>query len=102
MTGTGVTHRYRDLEAAPGLWLRDVLKDLGRGGHPETDVYGRFRCKDGSLPIMPLAPAMAGKGLIANRNASAPQVEDWQPLPGSETASNLEPTYVSGLCLQGD
>jgi hypothetical protein len=45
------------------FWLRDVLKDLGQGGHPETDAYVRFRCKDGYLPIMPMARAMGGKRL---------------------------------------
>jgi hypothetical protein len=53
---------YKRKQRYQGLWLRDVLKDLGQGGHPETDVYVRFRCKDGYLPIMPLTRAMGAKG----------------------------------------
>jgi mono/diheme cytochrome c family protein len=93
---------YKRKQRYQGLWLRDVLKDLGRGGHPETDVYVRFRCKDGYLPIMPLARAMAGKGLIAIRDANAPQGEDWQPLPGSGTSSTLAPSYLVWLSPPGD
>jgi mono/diheme cytochrome c family protein len=83
------------------LWLRDVLKDLGQG-YPETGVYVRFRCKDGYLPIMPLARAMGGQGLIAIRDANAPQGEDWQPLPGSGAASTLAPSYLVWLSPAGD
>jgi mono/diheme cytochrome c family protein len=85
---------YKRKQRYQGLWLRDVLKDLGQAGHPETDVYVRFRCKDGYLPVMPLARAMAGNGLIAIRDANAPQGEDWQPLPGSGAASTLAPSYL--------
>lgn len=94
---------YKRKQRYQGLWLRDVLKDLGqRVGHPETDVYVRFRCKDGYLPIMPLVRAMGGKGLIAIRDANAPQGEDWQPLPGSGTSSTLAPSYLVWLSPAGD
>jgi mono/diheme cytochrome c family protein len=93
---------YKRKQRYQGLWLRDVLNDLGRGGHPESDVYVRFRCKDGYLPIMPLARAMGGKGLIAIRDANAPQGEDWQPLPGSGTSSTLAPSYLVWLSPPGD
>jgi hypothetical protein len=82
---------YKRKQRYQGFWLRDVLNDLGQGGRPETGVYVRFRCKDGYLPIMPLARAMGGKGLIAIRDANAPQGEDWQPLPGG-TSSTLAPS----------
>ena len=93
---------YKRKQRYQGLWLRDVLEDLGQGGHPETDVYVRFRCKDGYLPIMPLARAMGGKGLIAIRDANAPQGEDWQPLPGSGTSSTLAPSYLVWLSPPDD
>jgi mono/diheme cytochrome c family protein len=85
---------YKRKQRYEGFWLRDVLKDLGRGGHPETDVYVRFRCKDGYVPMMPLARAMAAKGLIAIRDANAPEGEDWQPLPEAGTSSTLAPSYL--------
>src|SRR5579864_1074146 len=92
---------YKRKQRYQGLWLRDVLKDLGQG-YPETGVYVRFRCKDGYLPIMPLARAMGGQGLIAIRDANAPQGEDWQPLPGSGAASTLAPSYLVWLSPAGD
>src|SRR5689334_17058287 len=64
---------YKRKQRYQGFWLGDVLKNLGQGGRAETDVYVRFRCKDGYLPIMPLARAMGAKGLIAIRDANAPQ-----------------------------
>jgi mono/diheme cytochrome c family protein len=93
---------YKRKQRYQGFWLRDVLKDLGLGGHPESDVYVRFRCKDGYLPIMPLARAMLGKGLIAIRDANAPAGVDWQPLPGSGTSSTLAPSYLVWLSPPGD
>jgi hypothetical protein len=45
---------YKRTQRYQGLWLAGVLADLGRGGRPESDIYVRFRCKDGNLPIMPL------------------------------------------------
>jgi mono/diheme cytochrome c family protein len=92
---------YKRKQRYQGLWLRDVLKDLGQGGHPEADVYVRFRCKDGYLPIMPLVRAMGGKGLIAIRDANAPQGEDWQPLPGTGTSSTPAPSYLVWLSPPG-
>jgi mono/diheme cytochrome c family protein len=85
---------YKRKQRYQGLWLRDVLKDLGQGHHPETGVYVRFRCKDGYLPIMPLARAMRGKGLIAIRDTNAGDGENWQPLTGSGTSSTPAPSYL--------
>jgi mono/diheme cytochrome c family protein len=97
---------YKRKQRYQGLWLGDVLgdllKDLGPDGHPETGVYVRFRCKDGYLPMMPLTRAMQGKGLIAIRDANAPQGEDWQPLPGGGTSSTLAPSYLVWLLPPGD
>src|SRR4051812_23213564 len=93
---------YKRKQQYQGLWLRDVLTDLNRGGHPETDVYVRFRCKDGYLPIMPLTRAMGGKGLIAIRDANAPPGKDWQPLPGQGTSSTLPPSYIVWVAPPGD
>jgi mono/diheme cytochrome c family protein len=93
---------YKRKQLYQGLWLRDVLNDLSKRGHPETDVYVRFRCKDGYTPIMPLARAMGGKGLIAIHDANAPQGEDWQPLPPNETSSTLAPSYLVWVSPPGD
>ncbi len=93
---------YKRKQRHQRFWLRDVLKDLGQGGHPESDAYVRFRCKDGYLPIMPLACAMQGNGLIAIRDADAPPGEDWQPLPGSGTSSTPAPSYLVWFSPAGD
>jgi mono/diheme cytochrome c family protein len=86
---------YKRNQRYQGVWLRDVLRDLGLGGHPESDVYVRFRCKDGYLPIMPLTRAMSGKGLIAIRDANAPKGEEWQSVPGGGTSSSTPaPSYL--------
>lgn len=85
---------YKRRQQYQGFWLRDVLQDLSHAGHPESDVYVRFRCKDGYLPIMPLARAMGARGLIAIRDVNAPQGADWQPAPGSETSSTPAPSYL--------
>jgi len=85
---------YKRKQRYQGFWLRDVLKDLDSGGHAKTDVYVRFRCKDGYLPIMPLARAVQAKGLIAIRDANAAQGADWRPAPGSETSSTPAPSYL--------
>ena len=88
---------YKRKQRYQGLWLREVLQDLVPGGRPETDVYVRFRCKDGYLPIMPLARAMGAKGLIAIRDANAPQGADWQPLPESRNLNTGAQLLWSGF-----
>jgi len=93
---------YKRKQRYQGVWLRDVLKDLIQEGHTETDVYVRFRCKDGYLPIMPLARAMGGKGLIAIRDANAPKGEDWQPLAAGGTSSTPAPSYLVWVSPPGD
>jgi mono/diheme cytochrome c family protein len=93
---------YKRKQRYQGLWLGDVLKDLSQGVHPESGVYVRFRCKDGYLPIMPLTRAMSGQGLIAIRDANAPQGQDWQPLPGSGTSSTPAPSYLVWVSPPGD
>ncbi len=93
---------YKRKQRYQGLWLHDVLKDMRLEGHPESDVYVRFRCKDGYLPIMPLARAMGSNGLIAIRDANAPQGKDWQQLPGSGTSSTPGPSYIVWLSPPGD
>jgi len=91
---------YKRTQRYQGFWLRDVLKNLDQD-HPEAGVYVRFRCKDGYLPLMPLARAMAGQGLIAIRDANAPQGKDWQPLPESGTSSALTPSYLVWVSPSG-
>jgi mono/diheme cytochrome c family protein len=92
---------YKRTQRYQGLWLADVLKDLGRGGHPESDIYVRFRCKDGYLPIMPLTRALGGKALIAIRDLNASQGEDWHPLPGSGSRSTPAPSYLVWISAPG-
>jgi mono/diheme cytochrome c family protein len=93
---------YKRKQRYQGVWLSGVLKDLRRGGHPESDVYVRFRCKDGYLPIIPFARAMGAKGLVAIRDANAPQGKDWQPLPAGETSSTLAPSYLVWVSPPGE
>ena len=86
---------YLHTERYQGFWLRDVVKDLvSQAHHSETDLYLRFRCKDGYFPIMPLARAKRGEGLIAIRDANAPEGKQWRPLPGSGNSSTLAPSYL--------
>ena len=92
---------YQRTQRYQGFWLSDVLKDLGQGGHPQTGVYVRFRCKDGYLAMMPLARAIGGKGLIAIRDANALHGEDWQPLPENGTSATLAPSYLVWLSPLG-
>ena len=93
---------YKRKQRYQGFWLRDVLKDLSRGGYSETGLYVRFRCKDGYLPIMPLDRAMGGRGLIAVRDANAPRGEDWQRVPDNGTASTPAPSYLVWVSPAGD
>jgi len=93
---------YKRKQRYQGFWLRDVLKNLDRGSHPEAGFYLRFRCKDGYLPVMPLPRAMGAQALIAIRDANAPPGKDWQPLPGGGTSSTLAPSYLVWLSPPGD
>ncbi len=93
---------YKRKQRYQGFWLRDLLKDVNLRGHPESNVYVRFRCKDGYLPIMPLARAMGGKGLVAIRDAKAPAGADWQPLPSGETSLTPAPSYLVWISPPGD
>jgi mono/diheme cytochrome c family protein len=51
---------------------------------------------------MPLTRALAAKGLIAIRDANAPQGEDWQPVPEREASSTPAPSYLVWLSPPGD
>lgn len=93
---------YKRKQRYQGFWLRDVLEDLGRAGHPESGVYVRFRCKGRLSSDHALGSRDGGQGLIAIRDANAPQGEDWQPLPGSATSSTLAPSYLVWLSPPGD
>ncbi len=93
---------YKRKQRYQGFWLRDLLEHLSRGGQPESEVYVRFRCKDGYLPLMPLIRALGGKGLLAIRDAAAPQGEDWQRLPGSAPPATPAPGYLVWLSPAGD
>ena len=93
---------YKRIQRYQGFWLLDVLKDLGRGGHPDSDIYIRFRCQDGYLPIMPLTRALAAKALIATRDANAAEGKNWQRLPDSPSPSTPAPSYLVWVAPPGD
>lgn len=93
---------YKRKQRYQGIWLRDVLTRLERAGHEESDLYVRFRCKDGYFPTMPLARAMAARGLIAIRDANAPKGQDWELLPDSKTPSTPAPSYLVWLTPRAD
>ena len=78
---------YKRKQRYQGFWLRDLLKDLSYAGHPESDVYVRFRCKDGYAPIMPLSRALRGEGLIAVRDLGAPPGKNWEPFSANGETS---------------
>ena len=86
---------YKHTQRYQGIWLRDALKLLGSGGRPESDLYVRFRCRDGYSPIIPLSRALAGKALIAIRDLNASPGEDWQPVRTSDgERSTPAPSYL--------
>jgi mono/diheme cytochrome c family protein len=93
---------YKRKQRYQGIWLRDVLKDLDQGGHPPSELYVRFRCKDGYLPMMPFTRAMAGTGLIAIRDAKAEQGQTWVWLPDSKTPSTPAPSYLVWVSPRAD
>ena len=93
---------YKRKQRYLGFWLGDVLKDLSEKGHPATDAYVRFRCKDGYLPLMPMSRALGAKGLIAIRDVNAPQGKDWHLLPGSGPPSTPAPSYLVWVSPPGD
>jgi len=93
---------YKRKQRYQGFWLRDLLKDLSYIGYPESDVYVRFRCKDGYAPIMPLAHALKGEGLIAIRDLGAPQGKNWEPLPANGEPSTPAPSYLVWASPAGD
>lgn len=92
---------YKRKQKYEGIWLRDVLKDLSPAGHSEADVVVRFRCKDGYLPIMPLARAMRATGLVAIRDANAPPGEDWQKIVQNGASSTPAPSYLVWVAPPG-
>jgi len=93
---------YHRKQRYQGFWLRDVLKDLSHAGHPESDVYVRFRCKDGYLPIMPLSRALKGQGLIAVRDLGAPTGRDWESSSANGEPSTPAPGYLVWVSPPGD
>lgn len=93
---------YKRMQRYQGFWLADVLKDLDHRDRPDADIYVRFRCKDGYLPIMPLTRALRGKALIAIRDMNASQGERWQPLLENGSPSTPAPSYLVWISPPGD
>jgi len=93
---------YKRKQRYQGFWLRDWLKDLSYAGHPESDVYVRFRCKDGYAPIMPLSRALRSEGLIAIRDLGAPPGKNWEPLSANGETSTPAPGYLVWASPPGD
>ena len=93
---------YKGEQRYRGIWLVDILKDLHEDSRPESETYVRFRCKDGYAPMMPLARALRGKGLVAFRDTGASGGQDWRPLPGGETSATPAPSYLVWVSPPGD
>ncbi|HLN00615.1 MAG TPA: c-type cytochrome [Bryobacteraceae bacterium] len=93
---------YKRKQRYQGFWLRDLFKELSYAGHPESDVYVRFRCKDGYAPIMPLSRALKGEGLIAVRDLGAPPGKNWELLPAIGQTSTPAPSYLVWVSPPGD
>lgn len=93
---------YKRKQRYEGFWLRDLLKGLSYAGHPESDVYVRFRCKDGYAPIMPLSRALGAKGLIAVRDLGAPAGKNWESFSANGTTSTPAPGYLVWASPAGD
>ena len=93
---------YKRKQRYQGFWLRDLLQDLSYAGHQKSDVYVRFRCKDGYLPIMPLARAMSGRGLVAIRDLGAPPGKEWEPTLANGVLSIPAPSYLVWVAPPGD
>lgn len=85
---------YKRKQRYQGFWLRDLLKDLSFAGHSESDVYVRFCCKDGYLPMMPLSRALRGEGLLAVRDLGAPSGKDWESAPDHAVPATPAPSYL--------
>ena len=93
---------YKRKQRYQGFWLRDFLKELSYTGHPESDVYVRFRCKDGYAPIMPLARALGAKGFIAVRDLGAASGTNWESFSANGTTSTPAPAYLVWVSPSGD
>ena len=85
---------YKRKQRYQGIWLRDLLQDMSYAGHAESDVYVRFRCKDGYAPIMPLARALSGKGLLAVRDLNASAGKNWEAFSANGQTSTPAPAYL--------
>jgi mono/diheme cytochrome c family protein len=93
---------YKRKQRYEGFWLRDVLAEMKYAGHAEADIYVRFRCKDGYLPIMPLSRALRGDGLVAIRDLHAAPGKDWAPSTASREPSTPSPSYLVWASSKGD
>jgi mono/diheme cytochrome c family protein len=93
---------YKRKQRYQGFWLRDLLKYLSHAGHPESEVYVRFRCKDGYAPIMPLSRALKGDGLIAVRDLGATSGKNWEPFSANGQTSTPAPSYLVWVSPPGD
>ncbi|MEO8661826.1 MAG: cytochrome c [Bryobacteraceae bacterium] len=93
---------YKRKQRYEGFLLSDVLKEPGFTGQRAPDLYLRFRCKDGYLPIMPFERAQGSKALIALRDVNAPAGNDWQTPPEGTAASSPAPSYLVWVAPPGD
>jgi len=93
---------YKRTQRYEGIWLRDVLKRLGTAGRAESELYVRFRCKDGYLPMMPLSRALSSQALIAIRDVNAPPGDDWQQIPEvTGSRATPAPSYLVWVAPPG-
>jgi mono/diheme cytochrome c family protein len=92
---------YKRKQQYQGFRLRDLLKGMSYAGHTEDEVYVRFRCKDGYLPIMPLSRALKGDGLVAIRDMHALPGKDWEPVSANGEFSTPAPSYLVWVAPPG-
>ena len=93
---------YKRRQRYQGFWLRDILKKLGVANHRGSDLYLRFRCKDGYLPLMPLTRALDGQALVAVRDLHARHGQTWNVLSANGVTSTPAPSYLVWVGHPGD
>ena len=90
---------YKRKQVYQGFWLNDILRRLGYVDRGKDDLYVRFRCKDGYLPLIALSKALDGKALVAIRDLRAAQGKDWESFNSAGVAATPAPSYLVGLAV---
>jgi mono/diheme cytochrome c family protein len=85
---------YNRKQRYEGILLSDLIKQLTSTKIPSGELYLRFRCVDGYLPIMPLARASTGKAVVAFRDLNAGPGKDWQTFASTNGPQTPAPSYI--------